>query len=124
MTAEVPSGDEAAMVNVGWRLSAMARQRPDEMAVAMPGGRDREGHREYSQLTFRELDDDSNLLADGLRALGVERGMRLVLMVRPSIDFISLVFALFKSGAVTVLIDPGMGRQNLVRCLEEVEPEA
>jgi acyl-CoA synthetase (AMP-forming)/AMP-acid ligase II len=44
-------------------------------------------------------------------------------MVRPSIDFISLAFALFKTGAVTVLIDPGMGRASLLECLEAVEPD-
>jgi acyl-CoA synthetase (AMP-forming)/AMP-acid ligase II len=73
-------------------------------------------------MTFRELDEDSTLLADGLRTLGARPGMRLVLMVRPGIDFISLVFATFKAGVVAVLIDPGMGRRSLLRCLEEVEP--
>ena len=47
----------------------------------------------------------------------------MALLVRPGIDFISLVFALFKAGAVIVLIDPGMGRRNLIRCLAEAEPE-
>ena len=55
--------------------------------------------------------------------MGVQPGTRLVLMVPPSIDFISLVFAMFKAGVVTVLIDPGMGRRNLIRCLAESEPE-
>ena len=55
--------------------------------------------------------------------MGVRPGMRLVLMVPPSIDFISLVFAMFKAGVITVLIDPGMGRRNLIRCLAESEPE-
>jgi acyl-CoA synthetase (AMP-forming)/AMP-acid ligase II len=55
--------------------------------------------------------------------MGVKPGTRLVLLVPPSIDFISLVFALFKAGVVTVLIDPGMGRRNLIRCLAESEPE-
>ena len=32
-------------------------------------------------------------------------------------------FALFKAGAVAILIDPGMGRRNLIRCLAEAEPE-
>jgi acyl-CoA synthetase (AMP-forming)/AMP-acid ligase II len=74
-------------------------------------------------MTFRELDEDSNRIAQGLWDLGVPRGSRLVLMVRPSIEFISLVFALFKAGMVTVLIDPGMGRRNLIRCLEESNPD-
>ena len=39
--------------------------------------------------------------------MGVTPGARLALLVRPSLDFISLVFALFKSCAVSILIDPG-----------------
>ena len=45
------------------------------------------------------------------------------MLVRPGIDFVSLVFGLFKAGAVAILIDPGMGRRNLIRCLAEAEPE-
>ncbi len=45
--------------------------------------------------------------------MGVTPGTRLALLVRPGIDFISLVFGLFKAGAVAILIDPGMGRRNL-----------
>jgi len=111
------------IVNVALRLSATAARDPDGIAVAEPAGRDAQGKRRYRQVTFRQLENDSNLLADGLRSLGVSHQTRMVLMVRPSIDFISLTFALFKAGAVTVLIDPGMGRKNLVRCLAESEPE-
>jgi acyl-CoA synthetase (AMP-forming)/AMP-acid ligase II len=111
------------LVNVGLRLSETARHNPDGMAIAMPRGRDAAGKRRYDTLTFRQLDDDTNLLADGLASMGIRSGMRLVLMVPPSIDFISLVFAMFKAGVITVLIDPGMGRRNLIRCLAESEPE-
>ncbi len=110
-------------VNVSSRLAATAAADPDGVAVAEPAGRDAQGKRRYRQISFRQLEDDSNLLADGLQSLGVAPGTRLVLMVRPSIDFISLVFALFKAGVVTVLIDPGMGRKNLLRCLAESQPE-
>ena len=111
------------VANVGLRLSATANQNPAGKAVIMPVGRNSDGKRGYDWFTFRELDDDSNLLADGLMQMGVRPGTRLVLMVPPSIEFISLVFALFKAGVVTVLIDPGMGRRNLFRCLAESEPE-
>ena len=46
-----------------------------------------------------------------------------MLMVRPSLEFIALVFALFKIGAVIILIDPGMGYRNLLGCIEKVRPE-
>jgi acyl-CoA synthetase (AMP-forming)/AMP-acid ligase II len=38
-------------------------------------------------------------------------------------EFITVVFALLKAGAAIVLIDPGMGRKHLVRCLQEAEPD-
>lgn len=109
-------------VNVAFRLAETARLDPDGIAVAEPLGRVG-GRRTYRRVTFRELDEDSSLLADGLRSLGVRPGQRLVLMVRPGIDFISLVFGMFKAGAVSVLIDPGMGRSSLIRCLQQVQPE-
>jgi acyl-CoA synthetase (AMP-forming)/AMP-acid ligase II len=96
---------------------------PKAVAVVEPLGYDGHGNRIYRQLTFRELDDDSNRIARGLGQLGVKPGTRIALMVRPGIDFISLVFAMFKAGAVAILIDPGMGRRNLARCLAEAEPE-
>jgi olefin beta-lactone synthetase len=109
--------------NVGLRLSETARRDPNGIAIAMPRGRDASGKRLYETLTFRELDDDTNRIADGLAWMGVPRGSRLVLMVPPSIDFIALTFALFKAGMITVLIDPGMGRKNLVQCLADCQPD-
>ncbi len=114
---------ETSPTNIASRLSAAARGAPEAVAVVEPLGRDGRGKRLYRQVTFRELDQDSDRIARGLIDRGVRPGTRLALLVPPSIDFISLVFALFKSGAVIVLIDPGMGRRNMVRCLAETEPE-
>jgi olefin beta-lactone synthetase len=114
---------DPSVVNIAARLVATAGRMPDRVAVAAPCKSPWHGRHRYDRLTFRQLDEDSDRLARGLRQLGVTPGTRLALLVPPSIDFISLVFALFKSGAVAILIDPGMGRRNLLRCLEEVEPE-
>ncbi len=109
--------------NVAQLLHRTAERQANGMAIAEPAGRDRHGKREYRQVTFRELDEDSSLIADGLLAMGAEPGMRMALMVRPGIDFISLVFAMFKAGIVVVLIDPGMGRRGMIRCLAESQPQ-
>lgn len=77
----------------------------------------------YTHFTFEQLNHESDRLARGLQRLGVKPGTRLVLMVRPSLEFIALTFALFKAGAVVVLIDPGMGRTGIFNCLDEVQPE-
>lgn len=110
-------------VNVAGRLTTVAQARPEEIAVVEPLGYGPKGNRRYRHLTFRELDEDSDRIARGLCGLGVEPGTRLALLVRPGIDFISLVFALFKAGAVAILIDPGMGRRNLIGCLAEAAPQ-
>lgn len=109
-------------VNVATHLSALAASDPDRAAVVLP--RWRSGKIETAELTFAELDRVSGQLARGLDRVGICRGVRTVLMVPPSLDFFALTFALFKVGAVPVLIDPGMGVRNLGKCLREAEPEA
>ncbi len=110
-------------VNVAERLTAIARRIPDALAVAAPGRGDVAGQNSYRTCTFAELDRDATALARGLIELGVQPGTRLVLMVRPGNEFVKLVFALLRSGATTVLIDPGMGKKHLIDCLAAVEPE-
>src|SRR5262245_40915278 len=112
-------GDSA---NIAWQLRRMALARPEALAIAAPRGRRPVGRAAYVTRTFRELEDETERLASGLQALGIEPGHRIVLLVRPGIEFIALTFALFKTGAVVVLIDPGMGRHHLVRCLQEARP--
>ncbi len=87
----------------------MANRIPDQRAVVCPAGRDLSGRVAYSHLTFQQLDRESDKLARGLQSMGVVPFTRLVLMVRFGIEFVSLVFAAFKAGAVIVLIDPGNG---------------
>ena len=110
-------------MNVGMRLSAVAADMPDRMAVAVPGKRTGPATRSYDQVTFAQLQQDSDQIAAGFQAMGIPAGTRIVLAVPPSIEFVSLVFAMLKAGLVMVLIDPGMGRKNVLRCLEEAEPE-
>jgi acyl-CoA synthetase (AMP-forming)/AMP-acid ligase II len=109
-------------VNVADRLTRIAGAMPAAVAIACPGHGDVAGQHSYATCTFAELEADSTALARGLVDLGVTPGMRLVLLVKPGIEFVKLVFALLRSGATTVLIDPGMGKQHLVNCLAAVEP--
>lgn len=74
-------------------------------------------------LSFEELNGRADAFAHILTKAGVKVGARVMLMVKPSADFICLTFALFKIGAPVILIDPGMGYRNLLRCIEGVSPE-
>jgi acyl-CoA synthetase (AMP-forming)/AMP-acid ligase II len=111
-------------VNVAQHLPAAARSRPNAIAVVCPASSRSRSLLAYRHLTCQQLDAESDAIARGLHAIGVRRGMRTVLMVPPSLEFFALTFALFRLGAVLVLIDPGMGIRHLGRCLGEAEPEA
>jgi len=110
---------QAQSVNVTARLGEFARCMPENLAVAAA----RRGSSQYDTITFGELDADATRIARGLIDWGVKPGTRLALLVRPGVDFVTLVFALLRAGVVIVLVDPGLGRKNLVRCLAEAEPE-
>lgn len=110
--------------NIASTLVEMGRRQPHSLAVLCPHGRDRSGRVAHTHLTYRQLDRDSETIAKGLREYGIGHGTRTVLMVRPSLDFFALTFALFRLGAVPVMVDPGMGVKNLGQCLQEAQPQA
>ena len=121
----------ARRLNVADRLASFARKMPDAIAVACPkrasphapGNHIGLSGTKYSTVTFAELDAEANRLARGLVNWGVPAGARLALLVQPGIEFVTLVFALLRAGVVIVLIDPGIGRRNLVRSLADANPD-
>ncbi|OFZ97039.1 MAG: peptide synthase [Betaproteobacteria bacterium RIFCSPLOWO2_02_FULL_62_17] len=110
--------------NIAAHLAQMAQLQPQQPAVICARGRESQGDVAYEHLSFSELEEESNLLARGLEGIGIRRGVRTALMVPPSVDFFTLTFALFKVGAVPVLIDPGIGLANLRDCLAHAQPAA
>lgn len=112
-----------APCNIAAALPRLARERPDQIAIRCPSGRRADGSAEYGlSLSYAELDRRSDAIAAGLARIGIGRGVRTALMVRPSPELFLLMFALFKSGAVPVLIDPGIDRRALKQCLDEAAP--
>ncbi len=111
--------------NIAAALPRIAAQRPQQIAIRCPAGRDADGRVRYDAgLSYAALDARSNALAAGLASAGVARGMHVALMVRPSPELFLVMFALFKLGAVPVLIDPGIDRRALKQCLAEAAPIA
>ncbi len=111
--------DVPARVNVGAFLTATARAHPALAAVIAPVGSS--GWRTTS---YAELDARAAAIAHGLAGLGLSRGDRVALLVRPGVDLIAITFALLLLGAVPVVVDPGMGARALVRCLARTRPKA
>ncbi len=103
------------MINIASTLTTVARQQGDKTGLIEAGsGR---------SLSFHQLDESARRYASFLCKNGVGEGDRIMLMVRPSAEFISLAFALFRLGAPVILIDPGMGYRNVLRCIEAVSPD-
>lgn len=105
--------------NISSLLTAAAQKWPDRQAIICPHRPDVLGR---PSLTYRELDEGSSHLAAHLVGTKVPVGSRIIVMVRPGLDFVSIIFALFKAGLAPVMVDPGMGVRRMMRCLSEGRP--
>ena len=103
-------------MNIAERLITAAKRTPTKNAII--------DTRTKQSITFAELDDKIARICQGLLDRGFKPGQRTLLFVKPSLDFHALVFSLFRLGIIPVLIDPGMGRKNLLAAIEHTKPEA
>jgi olefin beta-lactone synthetase len=101
--------------NIAASLAHWANEMPDQAAIIEI--------RTGTQITFRKLEEESNLIASGLLRHGLNKGDRVLVMVPYGSDFVTLTFALFKAGAIPVLIDPGLGKKNVLHCIKQSEPQ-
>ncbi|MBD5780789.1 AMP-binding protein [Pelagicoccus sp. NFK12] len=111
------------VVNVSRFLDEKAQTQSEVAALMVPRGRDSHGKIDYLRLSFRELAAEQNEWARRLRAKGIGKGSRVLLMVKPGLPLIAICFALFKIGAVPVVIDPGMGLKSFLNCVRRSQPE-
>lgn len=109
--------------NIARFLPALAAAIPDTIAVRVPKKKKGAGKIEYTEQSFAELNSGADASARLLEAYGVSKGDRVLLMVRPGLDLIQLCFALFKIGAVPVVIDPGMGLKSFLNCVRRSQPK-
>lgn len=110
--------------NVFRYLSHWAVTSPDQPAVVMPGKPRSDGSLPYETLTFAELEGRVNRLAAALKARGIERGDRIVVMIPMSVELYTLLLACLKIAAVIVFIDPWVGLDQIRRCIELTQPKA
>jgi acyl-CoA synthetase (AMP-forming)/AMP-acid ligase II len=116
-----PNGTETC--NIASALIRQAERQGQNIAIHYPVGK--RGNRiTYESVTYSALDELSDEYARGLIEYGIGRGIRSALMLTPGLDFFAMFFALFKAGAIPVLIDPGIGIKPLKSCLNDARPEA
>ena len=109
---------DGAAGNVVERFRAQAAARPDAPAIVEGRGR----HRRVT--TFADLDRRSAAGAGRLTVAGVGPGDRVLVLVPVSSALYAVLAAVFRVGAVAVIVDPGAGRQRLAEAVARVEPAA
>src|SRR5215207_525191 len=87
---------------------------PDKTALVASGKR----------LTFSQLDDLSDELAQGLIDRGIERGDRVVLFLDNSAEAVVSIFAVLKAGAVFSPVNPSTKADKLAYILNNCRARA
>ena len=78
----------------------------------------------YRKVSFLELEKSVNEVLESFKALGISKGVRVLVLVKPGYDLIRFFFALLKLGAVPVLIDPGIGVKKFFKYAKKSKVEA
>ena len=105
--AAVPQGAPASWVPT-W---AALDERAHDDAVAFVDGATGE------RTSFHELHRRVMGIARGLGELGLQPGDRVAMLVPPSVDLVAAVYAVWRSGGVTVIADRGLGLRGLGRAV-------
>lgn len=78
----------------------------------------------YKHLNFRSMRQLVTKYERGLTSLGLKAGDKVLMLVPGGAEFLALSYAIMARGAVPFYLDPGMGKENLLKCIEEIEPDA
>ena len=109
-------------LNLGDELARVADLRPEAPAVILATGKKSDGKHRYATLPFRRCRELYEQYFHGLHGCGIKRGDTVLLLMKPMLDLVPVVFALWKIGAVLLSVDPGASREQKLKCIEEIGP--
>ena len=112
------------MNNILDKLSSKSEEFPDKIAFAFI----KKGKKKTDSISFRELHQKSDTAARYLSDRGFKDGLVTLVLARPSTEFVVLMFAMLKTGAVPLLLPPleirkRNGRARLRKILNRARPE-
>jgi amino acid adenylation domain-containing protein len=100
-------------VNIQEWFSATVDKYPDRIAIDYL----------YRRMTYAELEDGANNLANYLIEKGMEKGARVAVLADNSIEVITALIAILKAGGVFVPLDPRLPKLRLQAIVAEAEPQ-
>ena len=74
-------------------------------------------------LTYAELEERSNRLANGLLGLGLQRGDRVGLLAHNRLEYLEIELAAAKAGVILAALNWRLGERELTHCINLVAPE-
>ncbi len=90
-------------------FDAQVARTPDAVALRFKG----------ESLTYRQLADRSNAVAEALRARGVAPGVLVAVCMERSLDLVAGLMGVLKAGGAYVPLDPAYPRERLTMMLED-----
>lgn len=101
-------------MNLSENLRKSVEAYPDQRAYVYLG----------EQKTYREFNDEVNRLANSLQALGITQGSKVALILPNSAEFLIAYYALIRTGAVVIPINPMYKPDEAAYILQDGEVEA
>ncbi|MBW1848381.1 MAG: long-chain-fatty-acid--CoA ligase [Deltaproteobacteria bacterium] len=96
---------------VGKHLQDQSQKRPDKVAVIC----------NETELTFSELNNQANKLANWILAQGIKKGDRAVMLMPNCAEFAAVYFALMKIGVIAVILDFRLSAPEMAPLFDETE---
>jgi acyl-CoA synthetase (AMP-forming)/AMP-acid ligase II len=94
--------------NIGFTLTRTSRRYSDKVAIVFKNKR----------ITYKQLNERVNRLANALMAIGLRKGMKVALVSNNSNEFVESVYASFKIGAVIIPINTRLTSQEIYSLID------
>ena len=100
-------------MKLGTVLNAQALRYPDRLAAVS----------DTRRLSYRELDQRSDRLANSLRARGLEYGDRIAMHLENSVEFVEAFYGVAKAGGIMVLVNTRLTAREIAVILSSSLPK-
>jgi acyl-CoA synthetase (AMP-forming)/AMP-acid ligase II len=107
-------------VSIGDIVERLTWSYPDKEAIV--GWRGAYGHPEHERLTYRQADELTAKVANGLLAQGLRQGDRVLLFCENSVEAYLAKLGVAKAGLVCVPVNPTLAPDVVTHLIEKVEP--
>ena len=74
-----------------------------------------------TEISYQQLEQDTYRMANTFRALGVERGARVILFIQKSLIFVVAHLAVQKLGAISVPLNPGFKKSEMQYLIQDAQ---